>query len=98
MTLPKFVAKSTYMLLHNGKRKTICAKGDIISVTKYESLTDKVQSYFEPVNAEEYEEYQNPSDKPQKSEQSAPDAERYKAMKKMMEEQENNAMQFLTRI
>ena len=98
MTLPKFVARTTHIIIHNGKRKTMCTKGETISVTKWNTMNDKLKSYFEPVNVQEYEEYRNQSDKPQKSEQSAPDAERYEMMKQMMIEQESSSMQFFSKI
>lgn len=98
MTLPKFVARTTHITIINGKRKIVCTKGDTISVTKWNTLTDKFKSYFEPVNVQEYEEYRNRSDDSQKSEQSAPDLERYEAMKQMMAQQESSVMAFYSNI
>lgn len=97
MTLPKFVARTTHITIINGKRKLMCAKGDTISVTKWNTMTDKLKSYFEPVDPDEYRAYlEGGARNAIKSDAPATDADmdKYETLKQMMAQQESSVMAF----
>lgn len=91
MTAEKFVAKNTNVVIQGGKRKVICVKGDVISADKWNKLSDKQKAYYEP--APDTAVVTNTS-KAKVQEQMPP--EKYEALKKMMAEQEANAMPLWT--
>jgi len=95
MTASKYIAESTRVVVQTGKRKVLCTKGDIISETKWKSLSDKVKVFFKPIEPVE------DSKQPENTTVEYPagmTVEKYEAMKQMMADQENNSMQFFRNI